>query len=306
MAETAIKNRRSIKNSARTTILRFHEKDAFPKQGPAFGLFVTHLESVEVAHSTIKEDSKGLASFAGKEIPRLVLRFESNHPEENERRHVSMTFNPAESNVDTIPGGSASWQVDNIFTWMFNLLDIFVLKGRNLTDEEDAALALPFSDTDSEGNYVPVEVDEVISGYTTLFENFAAMMNGTFATKDKEATGKPVYKTDKGTIIPLWTKLTRYQKVKNDWRATGNNGELAFDVFYRTPLIEIMKGTNLPTIVSLDLSKESITPKETKKAPNVGGQAGVPAMGGIVMPGNIPMGMAENQAGAEAGEEMPF
>ena len=69
-------SRRGIANSAKKTILRFHEKDAVAN-GPAMGLFVGHIATVEVTKSTIKEDAKGLQSFAGKEIPRLVLRFES-------------------------------------------------------------------------------------------------------------------------------------------------------------------------------------------------------------------------------------
>lgn len=305
--KTVKKNRRSISSSARTTILRFHEKDAVATPGPAQGLFIGHLENVEVAWATLAEDTKGLPSFAGKAVPRLVLRFESNQTNIDERRHVSMTFLPVESNVDTIPGGSKAWQVDNIFTWMKNILDIYLLKGRELTDDEDSALALPFEDFDETNNYIPVDADDVIKGYQVVFENFAAMMNGTFSADGSEATGKKVYFTDKGTMIPLWMKLTRFQKSKNEWRPTGSNGELAFDAFYRTPLLEIAKSNVAPMKVSLDMSKESITPKEVKKAPSIGGQAGMPGMNGGVMVGNMPMGMASNAAVAEAtAEEMPF
>lgn len=304
--KTVKKNRRSILSSARTTILRFHEKDAIPTPGPAQGLFLGHLENVELTWATLAEDAKGLPSFAGKAVPRLVLRFESNQTNIDERRHVSMTFLPVESNVDTIPGGSKSWQVDNIYTWMKNILDLYILKGRELTDAEDDALALPFEDFDESNNYIPVDVDDVIKGYQVVFENFVAIMNGTWNPDGSEATGKKVYFTDKGTIIPLWMKLTRFQKSKNEWRATGQNGELAFDAFYRTPLLEIAKN-QVPLKVSLDMSKESITPKEVKKAPSIGGQAGMPGMNGGVMVGNMPMGMANNAAVAEAtAEDMPF
>lgn len=304
--ENVKKSRRGIVSSARTTVLRFHEKDAVSIQGPALGLFVGHLASIEVAKSTIREDAKGLQSFAGKEIPRLIIRFESNHSEADERRHYTQTFNPVESNVDTIPGGKDAWQVDNVFTWMQNILDLFYLNGRKLNDEEADALTLTFEDYDENNNYIPVEADDVIKGYTVVFENFAAMMNGTFGTKEQEATGKPCYLTDKGTIIPLWMKLTRYQKARNEWRATGSNGELAFDVFYRTPLLEKIKGQNPPTKVCYDPSRESITPKEVKKAPSIGGQAAPGMAGGVVMPGNVPMGMPQGNAGTEAGGEMPF
>ena len=218
--KTVKKNRRSISSSARTTILRFHEKDAVATPGPAQGLFIGHLETVEVAWATLAEDTKGLPSFAGKAVPRLVLRFESNQTNLDERRHVSMTFLPVESNVDTIPGGSKAWQVDNIFTWMKNILDIYILKGRELTDDEDSALALPFEDFDETNNYIPVEADDVIKGYQVVFENFAAMMNGSYADKDKEATGKACYKDANGKPIPVWMKLLRYVKnKKGDWTA---------------------------------------------------------------------------------------
>lgn len=305
---TVKKNRRSISSSARATVLKFHEKDAISVAGPGFGLFIGHLASVEVTWATLSEETKGLQSFAGKKVPRLVLRFESNHKELDERRHYTHSFLPVESNVDTIPNGNKSWQVDNIFTWMQNILDVYYLKGRKLTDAEDEALALTFEDFDDNNNYIPVEADDVIKGYQIVFENFAAMMNGTFTTEDKEATGKPCYLTDKGTIIPIYMKLTRFQKGKDSWRPTGSNGELAFDAFYRTPLIEIIKGSNVPpTRVLLDQSKESITPKEVKKAPSIGGANGIAGMMGGVAMGTIPAGMpGVDNAAIEAGEDMPF
>uniref|UniRef100_A0AAU8MKF5 Capsid protein n=1 Tax=Geladintestivirus 1 TaxID=3233133 RepID=A0AAU8MKF5_9CAUD len=300
----ANKTRRSIVNSARTNVLHFHEKDAVTVAGPAFGLFTGHLDKIEVRYSTIAEDTKGLQSFAGKVIPRLVLRFTSNHKEENQRRVYTQSFIPVESNIDTIPGGSKAWQVDNIFTWMRNILDLYILNGRELTEEENDALTLSFEDIDDNNMYVPVEVDDVIDGYKDLFENFAAMMNGQFG---KNPTGKPVYFTEKGTIIPLWMKLTRHIKSRDGWKNTGSNGELAFDVFYRTPLIEKYYPNALPKVVMLDLSKESITPKETKKAPSIGA-AGIPGMpGGVVIPSGMPDGInSDSAAGMDAGEEMPF
>ena len=309
--ENVKKNRRGI-SSARKTVLKFHEKDAVAIPGvPQNGLFMGHIDTIEVTKTTIKEDAQGLQSFAGKEIPRLVIRFASNHANEDDRRHYTLSFNPVESNVDTIPGGSSQWQVDNIFTWMNNLLEIFYLKNRKLTEEEENALSLTFEDYDENNNYIPVEADDVIKGYTFVFENFAAMMNGTFGTKDAEATGKPCYLSEKGNIIPIWMKLTRFQKDrKGNWRATGSNGELAFDAFYRTPLIEKIDNAKPPIKVSLDLSRESITPKEVKKAPTIGGQGAAPMAGGVMMPGGmpgaVPMGTMPGNAGAQAGEDMPF
>ena len=46
-------SRRGIANSAKKTILRFHEKDSCAVQGPAFGLFVGHLATVEVTENKL-------------------------------------------------------------------------------------------------------------------------------------------------------------------------------------------------------------------------------------------------------------
>ena len=55
--------------------------------------------------------------------------------------------------------------------------------------------------------------------------------------------------------------------------------------------------------MSVDESKESITPKEVKKSPSIQGIA--PEMaGGIIAGGNIPA--SGNSAYQEAAEEMPF
>ena len=63
-----------------------------------------------------------------------------------------------------------------------------------------------------------------------------------------------------------------------------------------------------PTVLRLDLAKESITPKETKKAPTIGAPAmAAPGMGGIIAGGT--MGDMYNpgaDASAAAGADMPF
>ena len=296
---TAKKNRRGISNNTVAAArLKFHEKDA----SPANGLFMAHLDSVSVEWSQNAEGN----SFAGLKMPRLVVTFASNHDNVKERRYVTKTFFPVESNVDTIPGGKNAWQVDALLNWTKHLLDVFYLKGREMTEAEEDALSLTFEDFDENGEYVAVEVEDVIAGYRAIFENAAAMLNGSFELADGE-TAKPVYKTSDGKFIPCWLKLLRHKKRKGDWINVGANGDLAFDGFIGNGVVELLKKDCPPTVLRLDLAKESITPKETKKTPTIGAPGmGAPAMGGV-MAGAPSMSMpVDNGAFQAAGEEMPF
>ena len=293
------KLRRGVSNETKAVSnLKFHEKDASSN-----GLFVGHLESVSVDWSQT-EKSK---SFPNMKVPRLTFHFESNHTNINERRHVYQTLFPIESNIDTIPGGNDEWRVNNELSWIKHMLDVFYLKGRELTAEEEEALTIPFVDYDEEGNYVSVEPEEVLDGYRQVFENAAAILNGSFKLAEGE-TPKPCYKTADGKPISLWMKLLRHKKTKGEWKNVAVNGDLGFDGSIGSGCIEIMKGQNPPTILRLDLAKESITPKEVKKAPNLGGIIGNPLMaGGAVMAGGVPqMGAQGSEAFNAAQDDMPF
>ena len=298
-AQTVAKKvRRGVSNKTQAVAqLKFHEKDAAQN-----GLFVGHLEEVRVDWSN-NADAK---SFTGMSIPRLTFHFASNHANASEKRHVYQTLFPVESNVNTIPGGSEDWRVNNVFNWIKHILDVFYLKGREMTEAEEDALRLTFEDFDENGEYVSVEVEDVIAGYRAIFENAAAMLNGSFELADGE-TAKPVYKTSDGKFIPCWLKLLRHKKRKGDWINVGANGDLAFDGFIGNGVVELLKKDCPPTVLRLDLAKESITPKETKKTPTIGAPGmGAPAMGGV-MAGAPTMGMpVDNGAFQAAGEEMPF
>ena len=298
-AQTVAKKvRRGVSNKTQAVAqLKFHEKDAAQN-----GLFVGHLEEVRVDWSN-NVDAK---SFTGMSIPRLTFHFASNHANASEKRHVYQTLFPVESNVNTIPGGSEDWRVNNVFNWIKHILDVFYLKGREMTEAEEDALSLTFEDFDENGEYVSVEVEDVIAGYRAIFENAAAMLNGSFELTDGEVA-KPVYKTSDGKYIPCWLKLLRHKKRKGDWINVGANGDLAFDGFIGNGVVELLKKDCPPTVLRLDLAKESITPKETKKTPTIGAPGmGAPAMGGV-MAGAPSMGMpVDNGAFQAAGEDMPF
>lgn len=296
----AKKNRRGVSNKTKAVAqLRFHEKDAAQNY-----LFVGHLESVTLDWST-NADAK---VFTGMAVPRVTLHFASNHNVATEQRHVYQTLNPVESNVNTIPDGSEEWKVNNVFNWMKHILDVLYLKGREMTEEEEEALTLPFEDYDDNGNYIAIDPEEVIKGYRFIFENLVAMLNGNWNLKEGEVA-KPCFKTADGKFIPLWMKLLRHKKVRNEWRDVGQNGELGFDNFIGNGVIEIMKKDTPPAVLRIDLAKESITPKETRKTPSIGTPGmGAPAMGGVPtggtnfgFPNNVP-----NDAFGAADSDMPF
>lgn len=295
---TAKKIRRGVNNQTKAVAqLRFHEKDAAQN-----GLFVGHLDEVRVDWSVNAEGKQ----FTGEKVPRITLHFASNHTNASEQRHVYYTLNCVESNVNTIPNGIEEWKVNNVFNWIKHILDVYYLKGRELTESEEEALSLPFEDYDEEGNYVPVEIDDVIKGYAYIFNNFAAMMNGQFELVDG-AVAKPVYKTADGKFIPAWLKLLRHKKVKGEWKNVAQNGELGFDSFIGNGVVELIRKDYPASVLRVDFAKESITPKETKKAPTLGGMASNMPMGGVMAnAAPMNMGVSANSAYTDAADDMPF
>jgi len=297
-AEAAPKKvRRGVSNATQAVAaLKFHEKDAANN-----GLFMGHLHNVTVDWST-NEDGK---IFTGMSFPRLTLHFASNHSSANEMRHVYQNILPVESTVNTIPNGSEDWKVNNVLNWIKHILDVMYLKGRDMTPEEEDALTLNFEDFDAEGNYVPVDAEIVINAYANIFNNAAAMLNGQFGLADGEVA-KPCYKTTDGKYIPLWMKLLRHKKVKSNWVNVTANGDLGFDGFIGNGVIELVKKGENPLILRIDASRESITPKDTKKAPTIGAGSPIANMGGVTA---TPMGGFGNQGSEafnEAGVDSPF
>lgn len=291
------RGRRGVSNATKAVAnLKFHEKDANHQNM----LFVGHLAEVRVDWATNSEGKQ----FTGESVPHITLHFTSEHKNVSEQRHVYYTLNCVESNVDTIPNGKDEWKVNNVFNWIKHILDIYYLKGREMTEAEENALALPFEDFDEDGNYVVVENSDVIAGYAFIFNNFAAMMNGTF-NLEENAVAKPCFKTADGKFIPAWLKLLRHKKVKGEWRNVVQNGDLAFDNFIGNGVVELIRKDMPPAVLRVDLAKESITPKETKKVPTIGGMNPT-AMGGVMTGAPMDMGMPGGSAYAEAADDMPF
>lgn len=297
-AEAPVKKvRRGVSNETKaTTQLRFHEKDAAPN-----GLFMAHLHNVSVEWST-NADGK---QFTGEKVPRLQFEFASNTADANEMRHVYQSLFPVESNVNTIPGGQDEWKVNQVLSWIKHILDVYYLKGRKLTEAEEDALTLPFVDFDDDGNFVALDVKEILAGYAQVFSTVVAMLNGTFGLAEGE-TAKPCYRDDNGKFLRCWIKLLRYIKNKGEWKSVTQNGDLGFPMFVGTGVVELAPTPNSqPKIISMDSSRESITPKEVKKAPTIPGMAG--AEGGVMagMPGmgGAAAGSAYTEAAAD---DMPF
>lgn len=90
--ETKKKRRRGISNETRAASrLKFDERrDA----NRANGLFVGHLDNVEVTWVTLGAEVQGLQSFAGCAIPILTLTFASNEENESIRRYVTHRMMP--------------------------------------------------------------------------------------------------------------------------------------------------------------------------------------------------------------------
>lgn len=265
--------RRGISTARGTTRLKFSDSDAKPN-----GLFLAHLESVDFSMIKIGEESTGMPSFNGLEIPRLRFLFTSNEPDEAKRKYVTLQFTAVESNADTIPNAKSDWKVTSVFDWVKHLYNVYILKGRDFTEEEAAALDLPYVDFDENGQYVPVEPETVIAGWTQLFQNIEAAFN-------RGKDGKPYYRTSDNKFIPTWIKIIRYNKTKkNGWTAI-QNGDLAFPPFVGAGCVEIVRPNEMPAI-KLEVLRECITPKnldDDKKAktPNMG-VAGMPNMAGGV------------------------
>lgn len=307
---TVKKKRRGISNETRSVDrLKFHERDAANN-----GLFVGQLSNVAVEWY---QDANG-KQFTGHKVPRLNFEFTSCHSDAKEVRYYNHSLFAVESSVDTIPGGKNAFMVERMFQFIKHMLDTFYLNGRELTEEEEDLLSLPFEDfeliDENTATYVPVDVEDVISGYATLFTNVANLMNGNIGLKDGESP-KPCYKDKNGRGIKIWMKLLRctYDAKNKQWRnvigAGSSSGDLGFG-FVGTGLIEKYVEGKLPVVLNINLAKESITPKPIAKAPVANPMSAVPGMGAVA--GGMPAAMPQNAmanpylAGAEAQGDMPF
>lgn len=286
-------SRRGLGSARGTARLKFGNDQAKPN-----GLFLGHLEEVKYSTITIGEDKTGMPSFNGFEIPKLTLTFASNEEDPNKRHYVSKTFTAVESNVNTIPGGKEEWKVNSVFDWLKHVLNVYYLKGRELTDEEATALSLTFEDFDEQGEYVSVDTEIVINAWKVLFENFENIMN-------RGKDGKPVYHDKNNKFIPVWLKLLRYVKSRKSWTPI-NNGDLSLPQFVGEGCIEIYQQNATPSI-KIDLVKETILimnvekPK-TPNMPAVGGMA--PMMGGVAIDQTMnPMG---TDISSQTIDDMPF
>lgn len=283
MAENNTVARRGISTARGTQRLKFTHTDA----DKSCGLFPAHLESVDVSMIKIGEDRTGMPSFNGLEIPKIRFTFASNVKETAKRKYITLQFSAVESNIDTIPDSKDAWKVNSVFDYFKHILDVYVLKGRDLTDEEANALSLTFTDFDEDGNYVPVEPEVVIAGWKAVFDGMAKILN---EGKD----GKPYYMNN-GNPLPIWIKLVRCIKTpKKGWINVQSNGDLSFPSFVGEGVIEIMVPNTLPSI-HLDTIRESISPRvvEAPKAPTT---LAAP-MGGVGMPGAVavdPFGAMDN------------
>ena len=229
-------------------------------------------------------------AFAGKAVPQLIIEATSLHTNPIDVRVASKTFWAYESNVDYIPGGAKEKFINMDFAWIKHFLDVVVFKGREMTDEESEMLELGYVDYDDNGQYEPVEVEDVIKAWGVLFDNVVKLVetggeNGKSALLDKA-----------GNPRQFWFRLNRYYKNKGDWAFSGQGseeGDLVFPNIVGQGIFEekfMLDATHFkePSLM-FDITKERIAPMDgvqskQKKAPNL---AAAPGIGGIAMGAGI-------------------
>lgn len=271
-SETKKVIRRGVATAIGASRKKFDVRDAQQN-----GLFLVHIDNVEVSDVNIGEQNKG-TSFSGMNVPRLAITFASNHSNPNDRRYITLSFMPVDSTVDTIPGGKEEWKFNAPINWLKHILDTF---NRNLTDEEQDALSIKYQDFDENGYYIPVEPEDVVNSWRSLFQNFVAIVNN---------NGNPIY-TKGGRPIHLWIKLLKSTKSKRkkEWKNVAN-GELGVPQMVGSGIIELFE-QNKPCSINIDPTFESIKivaedkPKEPTDigtmAPGMMPGAAVNVMGGI-------------------------
>lgn len=282
------KFRRGITNETRTVSrLKYDESLA----NRTNGLFLGVIDSVEVQTVEFKEDNNGMPSFAGETVPVFVVQFHSLHDAPEKWRWVPLKAMAAESNANTIPYASEAWKVENVTGVIKHLLDVVYLHGRQLNEQEEEALTLPFEDftitEDGKFVYEPVDPKVVLAGYKQIFENAASMLNGTWNI-EPNTTPKPAYVNKDGKKTWYWLKLLRFTKVKNQWspvvRGGNNTGDLGFPTFIGSGIFEKYEKDVAPSL-RVDPSKESIIPQKWQKEPSAPkapmGVTGGVAMGGV-------------------------
>lgn len=299
-AQGATVVRRGVANARGTSRLKFSHEDV----NKATGLFLAHLDTVDVSTIKIGEDKQGMPSFNGLEIPKLRFTFASNDDVITKRKYITLQFNAVESNKDTIPGAKDAWKVDQVFDWIKHIIKVYVCKGKELEEvlsaEQLAGLDLNYTDFDEQGSYVPVDPEIVIASWKAIFDNVENILN-------RANNGTPYYLKD-GKFIPAWIKLIRCTKSRNKGWVNVNNGELSFPTFIGEGCIELVVPNMKPSI-HLDMIKESIIPKvvDQPKAPTA---INAPMMGGIASPmggvmGDTPFNPTEGFAESPFMEDMP-
>lgn len=301
------KRHRGINNETRSTSRKkFQHTDAVK----GVGLFLGNVD-IRKEWVTFGEKEGGSSQFMGCKVPKFVVEFSSLGDNPAEKKYAYINILPVESNVDTIPGGSKEWMFNQPIAIMKHILEVFVLKGRTFTEEELDMLEVTYEDFDEDGNFVPVEPEEVLKGWNIVFDNVIKLIetgnNGKSALLD--VTGKP---------LEVWAKLLRYNKVKGEWQPI-QDGDLVFPRFVGEGIFEIVKrdkDTKLkkqPSMI-LDITKEAITPMNVeKKKPNIGigAGAGIPVGAGIIPPvaptmGGNAGGFAGAFAAGDGEGDLPF
>lgn len=290
--EPKVIKRRGIVTAQAVNRKKFSHQDAKP-----CGLFLAHLEEINIQDVDFSENNAGAPSFSGLKVPRISFVFCTNEENPSDRKYYTHSFLAVESTVKTAPGGDNAYQVDTILSYFNHLIDVYYCKGvsiaEKLTPEQQEKLTLPIEDYDYDKNeYLLVEPEDVIKGWKQLFENVKEFM-------ETGNDGKPVYKNKDGKSYPVWLKLLRYIKTgkgKNKKWNEVNNGELGLPRFVGEGVIELFRAQTPPSM-RINYITERLEPmviqedKPTTKMPVVPGGVSVETPGSFAGEAPFPADM---------------
>ena len=284
--------RRGLTNEVvATSRLKFKPSDA----DPSTGLFLAHLESVDVRMSNPKEDNTSRPSFNGLAVPYIVFTFASNEADASRRKYVSLNFSAVESNANTIPGGSEDWKVDQVFRYLKHILEVYVLKGNPMPAEMEGALTLPFEDFDEEGYYIQVEPEKILDGWRIVLENYANILN-------TYNNGKPAFvNPTNGNFVPVWIKLLASVKGKQGWKNL-QRGELTFPIFTGEGVVERAQNGVAP-VIRINSVSESLKAMVVEEAKT---PTPLPTTGSMLGGVMAPSPMVDAGASMVGIDDMPF
>jgi len=157
------------------------------------------LSEVKLEFYKVKEDTKKMRDYIGKEVPSLVLHFQSpasKNPLDKVHHYIHRFFMVEQTNND-----KERIEYTKMFQALKHIYSTFAQFPEAGIEVNDARVK---SVKQTDGTIVsePIQAspEAMIDMFTKFFTKVVALFN---TGRD----GKPVYQDDKGTFIPVWLKL---------------------------------------------------------------------------------------------------